>query len=512
MKKQATLILIFFSLIIHAQIKKLSELSSEKFLDSKVIFEDNGEDVFGYFLLYEKDRKNKDVFELEYVILDKNLNKIASNTFNQSHFGSMWVDMIPRIFYVKKNKDVLYLSIAELPNGLDYLGLYAIRTLNIKNYKMSKQTYFFNFAPIEQIKDKLETKDFKGINFFKTIQNGFLVSDENPEYGYFVPNEMYKRTTRISFFDFSLKEKWVLKVNDEKSGKSFCKYDYLTDDKKNIIFKKSIFKNLSDKNETSAIVIFDIETGVEKYQITLNDQNDLLDLTCILLDKDKLTFFADISDNNKKGIYKEDKKTGIVKINYDVNTGKELDRNYFKWTDLSSKVEVEDQYGKLKTGEFIQFMDYKPIANGNVIVIGESYIPKKNSEILDLYMFEFDNKMKLINFNKLPKTKNKINDTDARGNYLKAIGAFDYMYSQKLPDEGYVFYYTDNEKEGRKNYKNPDWVLGIITYLDGKFDYQKIALKTSEGNITPVIAKNGYILLREETKDGTQLRLEKINY
>jgi hypothetical protein len=118
--------------------------------------------------------------------------------------------------------------------------------------------------------------------------------------------------------------------------------------------------------------------------------------------------------------------------------------------------------------------------------------------------------MKLIDYHKVEKFKNSIDNLNATGRYLNNIDAFDFMYSQKLPDGGYVYYYADNEKKG---WSSNNWVLGIVTYVDGKFDFQKVSLKTNKGTIRPGKAKSGYIMLKEEVeKNNFELRLEKINY
>jgi len=73
-------------------------------------------------------------------------------------------------------------------------------------------------------------------------------------------------------------------------------------------------------------------------------------------------------------------------------------------------------------------------------------------------------------------------------------------------------FYANNEKEGKRGKKKPDYKLGIVTYIDGKFENEKISLKTSDGQIYPMKAKNGYIMLREVSNNDVEFRLEKINY
>ena len=109
---------------------------------------------------------------------------------------------------------------------------------------------------------------------------------------------------------------------------------------------------------------------------------------------------------------------------------------------------------------------------------------------------------------KVDKTKNMSNIA-AWGPILQNSGAFDYLYSQKLEGDNYAYFYTDNEKNSTRN---PKWILGVITQVDGKYSYEKIPMTTEKGQIYPVKAKNGYILLREVSDKKSTIRLEKINY
>ena len=59
MKKNIILIIcLIFSQLNHAQMTKLSTLSSAKFSDSSVIYDEN-KDIYGYLLLFEKNRTDK---------------------------------------------------------------------------------------------------------------------------------------------------------------------------------------------------------------------------------------------------------------------------------------------------------------------------------------------------------------------------------------------------------------------------------------------------------------------
>lgn len=147
-------------------------------------------------------------------------------------------------------------------------------------------------------------------------------------------------------------------------------------------------------------------------------------------------------------------------------------------------------------------------AIGNDIVVIYIQLLKKN-------LMEFDPQMKIKYFQKIEKIPN-ISKYDLSGQQLYYRRDFDYYYSQKLDEDGnYVILYANNEKEGGriKRKKDPTWVLGIVTYVDGEFEFNKLQLTTTDGMIVPIKAKNGSILLQEYSeKNGLEMRLERINY
>ena len=165
-------------------------------------------------------------------------------------------------------------------------------------------------------------------------------------------------------------------------------------------------------------------------------------------------------------------------------------------------------FGKVKSYGYLQFLNFRLLNNGHTTIIAEGYSPSNNSRIFDLFVLEFDQNMKLVYYKKVDKTKNQSNIPEW-GPVLQKYGAFDYLYSQKLGGDNYAYFYTDNEKKGTRN---PKWILGVITQVDGKYNYEKIPMTTENGQIYPVKAKNGYILLREEADKKSTIRLEKINY
>jgi hypothetical protein len=534
MKNTITFFLFLLGITVQAQIQKLSELSSAKFLDSKIIYEDNKTDVFGYFNLYEKDQIDKKEFLLEYNILDKNLNKVATGTF-EHHKNSTFIFNTDIVLQsVIKNNNTLIIATGEhigkiMGQEVDVTFGALYRTIDLSSFVISPSFMFVDFNKYEIKEYSKETMPKNKTipqMFYPTKCDGFIMFQSASMKDYANP---YPKLNEFRFYDKQLNEKWVYKYNQNEDKKNYIQYDFYAGEDNDLIFGRiQIGKNVN--NQTGLIYEnIDAVTGKKKYEISLDDAQNLLDLADIKFEDNKMIFYASTYVFNKKSEIFYNKKTGYAQVTFDRATGKELDRKYFKWGALSNKLDI-DENGKIKSYGYIHFIDFKRTKDGKTIVIGEGYNPStfdsgklagallagnssvSSAEILDLFIIVFNDKMEVTDYHKVDKIMNRFNKVEGYGNYLENIGAFDYMYSQELPDDGHVLYYADNEKKGSGSKKNANWVLGIITYVDGKFDFQKMSLKTQNGNITPFKAKKGYILLREDSEKSSELRLEKINY
>ncbi|WP_162126924.1 DUF6770 family protein [Flavobacterium phycosphaerae] len=512
--------LLNFSLFF-GQETKLSQLSSSEFMDSKIIYEDNGEDIYGYFILFKKDDVTKYLYDLEYVLLDKNLNKIASNSFTQKHSHNSLVNLKLTIKYLKKENNLLYISFIEKFKTEEYNvisdDIFNYRTLNLKDYKMSDLMIMDNDFKAKVHPDEELRFDYGGKYFFPTDSKGFIAfNHRNATHIVSFTNfkHLNKDVTEFYYLDLNLNKKWSFKFNQDPKGKSFYRYDYQYGDDSDLVFEKRFYEKASSENPKLMLTVFDVKTGRNKYDIQLGDDKYIYDLKKTVLEKDKIILFAKFYEGNKTGYFMLKKSLGYVKIVINRETGAEVSRNVFKWSDLSNKIEI-DEFGQLKGGGYIHFLDFTTTKEGKTVIIGESFESGSKTKILDTYVFEFDSTMKVNYFKKVEKFKNTVNIKDGYGNSLEKYNAFDFLFSQKLSEDNYAYFYADNEKEGSSK-RNPNWTLGIITYVDGKFDYQKMQLTTQNGQIYPIKAKNGYILLQEEfnkeSKEKSELRLEKINY
>lgn len=537
--KKIILFLLLFSNAFFAQITKLSSLSSSKFLDSQIIYEDNGEDVFGYLILFAKDKINDNETTFEIALLDKNLNKVGITTFTQETFSSWIFKSSWSLYSVKKIKDKIYIPSGQNYSSIDSSiedliaekGTCGLRILDLKTFTISDNYLVKDFGFQKQT-EKFDVKhpfkmmkQIKGLNLVKpTKNNGFLISDRDyfntlmeSQSGIVISfSKKSKKEQAFYFYDLELNKKWTYNLNQDEDSKSFFKYNYFDGDGKDLVIIKKYFKNIGDEISDISFDVINSDTGLKKFEIALADNEKTFEFEKFLFEKDKIVLFASVYEFNEKGKCNPKKKQGYVKMSYDRLTGKQIGKDYLYWNSFGKNFDINED-GKIKDYGFIQFLDFKLIDNGKTIVIAEGYKPERFTKILDIFTLVFDDKMKLLEFKKIDKTKNKAPWLDAcYGKELENKSSFDYMYSQKLPGNGYVFYYSDNEKEGYSSHKNPKWILGVITYVDGTFGFQKVPLTTERGQIYPIRAKNGYILLKElpnkDSDNDPELRLEKINY
>jgi hypothetical protein len=242
-------------------------------------------------------------------------------------------------------------------------------------------------------------------------------------------------------------------------------------------------------------------------EIPLSDSKNTYLTKEVVFQGDNIIFYEEFSEFKKAAFF--DKSLGITKRTFNLTTKSMTDQKFFYWTDLINFIKI-DKYGKVNNSDFIQFLDFKLTSNGKTLIIGESYeTTARSTKTKNLYALELDLDLKVSSFNEILKNVNKYINLYANGSELENYKLFDFMYSQKVTNEEFIYFYQDNEK-GKKN---KIWTLGAIVYADGKFSDQKINLKTESGIIKPIKAKKGYIILQETSdKNENTIRLEKIEY
>lgn len=533
MKKIYTLLILLITTVSFGQVQKLAELSQGSMIGSQIIYDDDEDDIYGYFLLFQIDQHTKDSYTLEYAILDKNLNKVTSKRFKERIYQGFMAESEVKLFFVNKyNNEIVFglfddvesnfiLPPVEDPRFISDLGNIRYRRINLDDFSISDEVIFLeNKATYDPYKnqEKMKFKEFRNHQTITPTETGAYVlfhksKDIDDIKAFMLPHKYNKLAKggikKVSLLNQDFKETWTTTINQNEDD--LRAYTNRGSDTDVLVLEKEKFT--SNQDDLWAYEIINLQSGEKTGDFKLVDDNYFLKNYMIDFTADHVVFFNYLYDNNKR---KKEKELGYSRIVIDKKSGEEISRNNFLWEDLGDHFDVKNKFGKLKKYGNLYFEDFISLENGETIAIAEGYTFKRPNRILDLFVMKFDEDFKLDYFHKVDMIETKLKTKKMYSKYLEQYGLFNYNYSQKLDDdENYVFFYTDNEQEGsrRKRNKKPKFNLGIITYVDGEFDYNKLQLTTENAQTTPVKAKNGSILLQEiNEQTGPEMRLEKINY
>lgn len=301
-----------------------------------------------------------------------------------------------------------------------------------------------------------------------------------------------------------------------------------------LVAKKS---TILSQQFTTYFLGIDITTGKKVFEVKLEDKKyaySLINSTPDEATGDVILFgqYFNKTDNELK-----DPSLGLYSMVIDMK-GNIKSKNYMSWaTDVSKYLSV-DAKGKVDGNNLIFFHKMLKTADGKIFAIGEQYrkaarvgaialsmIPNvqngmswQKMVVEDLIIFEFDaTNFVLQNVKIVEKTKNDYIPPSAGmilggprmlALAIKSFGGFDYTFTQtRNNNETFTIGYVDNGKK--------ELSFNSLSYADGQFTTDKIALKSSKSSIRGIYpAKPGYLMITEYYKKEKkmELRLEKINY
>jgi hypothetical protein len=529
-------ILIVNVMLSYSQTLELKKLSTGTEVYSSALFEQD--DVYGYFYIFNKDKLGKTENLYEYVLLDKNLNKVCNGEFSDK---AVYQNI--NYFYCRYVDNFILINIDEC----DYTRRYYLmntrfRILDIKENNLSD---VFTLTP--ELTKKYGFLD-------KKSKERMIIRFSNSPFGYGVASSLrtYDKQDKISylpekyfFTDAQFNPLWSYSYNEHASSKNYESVRAATNisyrNKKDVV---AVFKSLLGRdnikqeikgNFKNSYIFLEKEGGKQISEIfpftstgTGKEKRADLRTNKIFVDRDndKVTCINTTSQSNDY-ILDEELIQGFSKVDYSLSEGKELKRDYFVWTQLSDYLNI-DKYGYIREKDepncYLYLHNVLMKNNGNLVFILEEYKPLiaiplilfTGVAINDLFFMELDSDLKLIHLQRISKEKKTIrrDGMDTKGSQLSKYGYFDYAGSQDLGNDNYLFYYYNKQKPESGGKKQ--WILGIISYIDGKFSEQKLPLKSEDGsNMAIIPAKKGYLLVYETFKDkdrSPELRLEKINY
>ncbi|MGV4414873.1 hypothetical protein [Chryseobacterium sp. T1] len=526
MKKLSLLFLLGSSTILQAQSQDLTQLASGDNVRFNAIYDKKGEKVEGYFTLYDQGKTADDKKKFEYIILDKNLNKVANKEFVADKTVANYLaytnvrgklTLTPRLVY-----NYLQLSggakafIPPLDKEVD-LSTNEMKDRSEKCYEEGKLVDCPSDKTLKEerqkLKDERKQKGFVERSYvWETKYDNYLVMKYD-DYNKFSKND------KLILYTPEAKEIWSFSYNNDGAKKIEESLKILSIDENKII---SVLNRTENKESKFTLIVLDIKTGeVLKKQ----ELEPLLDK--IIDKKAKQTTLQYISTmytqtgdiNNSKsfddkfvlvGRIYEDSEVNYYNLNGNGYVRMIVDKKTLDVTfdtfdyenDLSKFIPTIKSRGKISGSYYLAPRAFYLMKSGGVGILTEMYKDEgaySASKNKDFYYLYTDENFKLIGARLIPKEVSKFSSTD-------------YLFAQNIKNgDDVVFFYKDLEKDANnKKVMN----LYINTLINNQFKQEVIPIGTKENIISPYVAKEGYILLNETNKKAkyNQVRLEKLNY
>lgn len=526
MKKLLFPLLLLCSVQVFSQTRDLVALAKGDFLGMNALFDEKG-DLFGYIAIYDYGKSGAKTKKFEYVILDKNLNPFANNTFNGditagdyygyiSFDGSVILKPSRYDFTMLKRKDLFR------PSSM---------VINLKDNTIRKKIYYeFDHGTFKEIQEneswkekqneyKAEKKE-KGYNYESSVweikEGGYIVSDLED-------HEKYTKNNRLMRYDEHKKLLWTYEYNQDGSKK---KREILYLLKKDSSYYYGLLREYNKKPKTFYyaqgdngpspnkyyLLVIDMKTGKELHKKEIPDPERVLPyilrfqtfgygrLSNAKSFDDKIVLVGTISSASGY----DHSNTGFTRLVIDRKTF-DADLKLLSFEEGFKKYIPEiNATGGVEKGYFLDPRDIFFMKDGSIGMLLEKYKPPndhRGPKTTDLVYMRTDKNFNIAGVTLLEKEKSKWVDAD-------------YLFSQYLNDDNdLVFFYRDYQKD--KKTKDKNWKLFINTYIHGKFKQDVIPISSKNNYlIFPYVAKDGYILLQEFNKKAkyNQIRLERLNY
>ena len=505
MKTKLVSIFFFLSFVAQAQITDLNKLSQGKFYSSDVI-KDSNNNIKGYFFLFETDKIAKETYELEYVVLDENLNKVTNGFITEMKYES-WLISARNIdvnLSLYKNKLLIQFTDHFDPNGI--AGYRRFRILDIQNNKLSNPFIFNQGKMISNPKVDRKIKNYASVQseemqFCNEI--GLIVDSRNLDREY--------ENRYLALYDENNNQVWRNDYENGEDKKRIKSLTYMNSDKDVIVYFNHFNKRAIYVNDYSVLLINAKDGKIIKEFFFLNVADYAYKLVNVVIKDDEVILLGNFTGKSDYGFTTDTDNTGLFSYRLDKVTGKMLDKKFLYWDDIGTKIDING-HGKIKDEGYIFIHNMLPLSDGRIIVVCEAFLQSPITTN-NMYFLELSKDLNLNQVFEVDKFKNKFPGTVAHSTNIKKSGLFDFIDYQTLGDDEFLFFLNDNEK-GSKNRKKST-LFGIVSYADGKFNRQTVNLKTEFSSINAFPSKKGYITLVEnfdEINKPTEIRLEKINY
>lgn len=496
MKNYFYLFALFLFVGVKAQIQNLSGLSTG-YLEYNLFLSDQNDNIIGYALLFNKGLSESNTkVDYEYVILDKNLQKLTNGNYYLPF--SRKVDYRASNTKFIDNKLVINFRTYNLSKK-KYTGFYQVG-LDIKNKEVLTQKHIRDYVSVdiqnskqlEKLKDAfdwesidlLQTKGAEGdyYNIYSTIEQSYdfrLLTQEFEVYDKNFNSLFRKKIPKAPLIGNS-----VLAIQDLKANQLMYHVS------------KAKLKGLKAIMEMDSIMVRDLKTNnfSAKINYDANLEEGLIEVNARFINN-KIAVVGAI-----RKISGSSPTIGIRRTLYENNGNVILDK-YIYFKDILSDLGFSNK--KTDDGYNISLTDFYNFNDDSFALLLE----KKNFRVSRYGDVSKTDGYILVNF-------------DAEGNMLnhhileksKHIGGLDaYLFTQtNLDDKELIIYYQDVQENA---FKIKSKELVVNKFEDGKVTQERLPYKALNSNIEFKNAKYGHILIADfnDKDEIISIRLEKIN-
>jgi len=484
----------------YGQMRDLATMAVGKIVYNSILYDDDNK-LFGYLYIYEKNVTGRSK-TMEYVMLDKNLNKVSNAEFENVTFKSVsneYYDCTLMGDYIILNKYYYYVNGF---NGSTRILLTSFQIINLKNNAVSND-YTYENGSFKNLDADFETMkaDYKG----QPVKYAVSCFNNDNLKGFFITEDQkkdYYLEKDLRFFDENKELLWTYNYNENATKRDFNTFRFLASKKNTLYLTISHWKTDilgGFKIQNYYIAALNLKTGEEIFKYQIEQRSDPYGHSITAREfEDKIYITGRYYLNNALSTA-DNYYLGFYRLILDKN-GNELEKIYLPWGQLSELIDINAN-GRVEKNFKLNPTRYFIFKDGSISILTEKYkIGYASVSVTDFVLFNFDDKFS-------PKTANIIEKN-------KSYFSSDFLFYQYIKDDtGVVFFYTDMLKNVDEN--GAKSILGINTIINGELKEEKIPLHVKKKFfIQPYPAKEGYIMLREynEKNEYNQIRLEKLNY
>lgn len=491
-----------------AQVQDLIDMMEGKLLNSLYINDENDE-LWGYFFLYDLGKVEEDVHEMKYYVMNTDLELLASNSWTEKFRGRARPNVRE---VVKINKELIINGTMDFFSSTYRQHIPRLSTQRVIDLEKNVAGPKYLAENGKWRKYDISLDDFIEHYYRPT---GMMSIRTIPWRGSYVNiavassmDKLLHDVNSISAYSADYSMLWMLEIPDDfQEDRLSLSQVIFNENSMACVFLAYPQSKQYGAPRGSRLINIDLETGELNYSKDLGGQKgSKLHRFDIDFQGEDLELVGLYARFNKYAYSEVNKREGIFKKVYDKDGKLKADK-YIPWMNLSGFIGI-DEKGKIGRNFFLHDVFHKTIKGGKTIFVLEKAthypggvdVRSPVQRIKDLVAVIFDDQFNVETvevFEKYVRTADKGDDL---------------MFWETNKDDTSVDFYF-KKRIATRGRKNESWELWINKFDGDNIVSERIDLNSGDRTITPLRAKSGYILLHEYSEDNSynQFRLEKLN-